>query len=434
MTILEIIAIVVVTVLAGFFAMAEFSIVSSRRSRLEQLAAKGHRGARIAIEIADNPIRFLAVIQVGTTLSTMLVGTLSGAILAVKLATWLADYAAIRPYSTTIAITVLIAATTWLSMVLAELVPKQLALNYPEAIAARVALPLSLLVRAAVPILWVLDSSSSFFLRLMRVRPTAEQAVTEEDIHSIVAEGAKLGVIHHLERDMIEGVLDLADSPVRSIMTPRPRIAWIDVKESGESVLSKIASCPYAQMLVCRDSLDEVIGFVRKQDLLDQYIRGEPIDIERAARSPLILSEVTSILRTLDRFRSSPVNEALVVDEFGTIQGIVTRTDLLESVAGDLAKVEGEIGPKVTRRGDDSFLIDAAMPIDEVAKLLDVGAMPSGDFVTLWGFVLSQLGHMPQRGEGFSWNNWDFSVMELDGGRAGRLLVERHHEKASRSG
>jgi putative hemolysin len=300
MTLVEIIAIVLVTMLAGFFAMAEFSIVSSRRNRLEQLAVDGHRGARIAIEIAADPIRFLAAIQVGTTLSTMLVGTLSGAVLAAKLATWLGEYTAIRPYSTTIAISVLIAATTWLSMVLAELVPKQLALKYPEAIAARVALRLSLLVRAAVPILWVLDGSSSFFLRLLRVRPAAEQSVTEEDIHSIVADGAKLGVIHHVERDMIEGVLDLADSPVRSIMTSRPRIAWIDLTDPRESVLTRIASCPYAQMLVCQGSLDDVIGVVRKQDLLDQHIRGEQIDIERAARSPLIVSEVTSILRTLE--------------------------------------------------------------------------------------------------------------------------------------
>jgi len=426
MTLVEIIAIILVTVLAGFFAMAEFSIVSSRRNRLEQLAANGHRGARIAIEIADDPIRFLAAIQIGTTLSTMLVGTLSGAILAVKLAAWLGDYAALRPYSTTIAISVLIVATTWLSMVLAELVPKQVALKYPEAIAARVALPLSFLVRAAVPILWVLDTSSSFFLRLMRVRPTIEQTVTEEDIHSIVAEGAKLGVIHHVERDMIEGVLDLADSPVRSIMTPRPQIAWISITEPLKSLLGKIAACPYAQMLVCRNSLDDVIGIVRKQDLLDQHIRGEQIDIERAVRRPLVVPEITSILRTLDLFRSAPVNEALVLDEFGTIRGIVTRTDLLESVSGDLAKVEGEIGPKAIQRGDHSYVLDATMPIAEVAKLLHITAMPAGDFVTLWGFVLAQLGHMPERGEGFSWNNWDFSVMETGIGRIGRLLVERH--------
>jgi len=426
MTIIEICVVLLLILLAGFFAMAEFSIVSSRRNRLEQLAAKGRSGARVAIKLAEQSTRFLAAVQVGTTLCTMLVGTLSGAILAVKFATWLNEYPAVAAYGTPTAIVVLVAATTFLSLLLGELVPKQLALKYPEPIAIWVAPPLSVLARAAVPIIWLLDISSNFVLRRIGLRPGVERNVTEDDIHSIVAEGAKLGVIHHVERDMIEGVLELADSPVRSIMTPRPQVAWIDINDSRDSILGKIASCPYAQMLVSRGSIDEVVGVVRKQDLLDQALRGVEIDIEHVARHPLIVPEGTSILRTLDLFRATPVNEALVVDEFGSIQGIVTRTDLLEAVAGDLAKVEGESGPKMTRRDDGSFLIDAAMPMDEVTKLLKQESPPPGDFVTLAGFVLSQLSHMPQRGERFVWGKWDFQVAEMDGRRIGRLLVQPH--------
>jgi putative hemolysin len=423
MTVLEIIVVLVLILGAGFFAMAEFSVVSSRRNRLEQLAARGHRGAQSAIELADQPVRFLAAVQVGATLSTMLVGALTGAVLAARLAGWLGQYPAIAPFCTPAAMVIVIAASTYVSLILGEMLPKQIALKYPEAVASRLAPTLAVLAWMAAPIVWALDSSTNLILRGLKLRKGSAQTVTEEDIHNIVAEGAKLGIIHHVERDMIEGVLDLADSPVRSIMTPRPHLAWVDINESRDSILGRVGSCPFAQLLVSRDSIDEVVGVVRKQDLLDQSLRGESIDIERAVRSPLVVPEGTSILRTLDLFRATPVNEALVVDEFGSVQGIVTRTDLLEAVAGDLAKVEGEPTGKVTRQADGSFIMDAAMPMDEAAKVLKPKSLPPGDFVTLGGFVLSRLNRMPECGEHFTWEDWDFQVAEVNRSRIGHLLV-----------
>ena len=238
MTIVEISVVLLLILLAGFFAMAEFSIVSSRRNRLEQLAAKGNRGARLAIELADQSTRFLAAVQVGTTLCTMLVGTLSGAILAVRLAAWLKEYPAIATYGTPAAIVILVAVTTYLSLILGELVPKQLALKYPERS------PCGLRRRSLFSPGGGADHLVARYLQQFRSAtdgtPTGvERKVTEEDIHSIVAEGAKLGVIHHVERDMIEGVLDLADSPVRSIMTPRPQLAWIDIDDSRDSIVAR---------------------------------------------------------------------------------------------------------------------------------------------------------------------------------------------------
>jgi putative hemolysin len=423
MTALEIILVLLLIVGAGFFAMAEFSVVSSRRNRLEQLAAQGHRGAQAAIELAEQPVRFLAAVQVGTTISTMLVGALTAAVLAPRLAGWLGGYTAIARFGTPAAMLIVIAASTYLSLMLGEMLPKQIALKYPEAIAARIAPTLSVVARLAAPIVWALDSSTSFILQRLRLGKGPERTVTEEDIHNIVAEGAKLGIIHHVERDMIEGVLDLADSPVRSIMTPRPHLMWININEPRDSMLSKVGNCPYAQLLVSRDTIDEFVGVVRKQDLLDQLLRGESIDIQRAARSPLVVPEGTSILRTLDLFRATPVNEALVVDEFGSIQGIVTRTDLLEAVAGDLARIEGEPVAKVIRQADGSLLMDAGMPMDEVAKVLKPKSLPTGDFVTLGGFVLSRLNHIPECGERFTWEEWDFKVEEANRSRIGRLLV-----------
>jgi hypothetical protein len=231
MTVLEIIAVLMLILGAGFFAMAEFSVVSSHRNRLEQLAAQGHRGAQAAIELAEQPVRFLAAVQVGTTLSTMLVGALTGAVLAARLASWVGGYRAIAPFGTLAAMIIVIAASTYVSLILGEMLPKQIALKYPEAIASRIAPSLAVLARVAAPIVWALDSSTNFVLCRLRLGKGPERTVTEEDIHNIVAEGAKLGIIHHVERDMIESVLDLADSPVRSIMTPRPHLIWMDINE-----------------------------------------------------------------------------------------------------------------------------------------------------------------------------------------------------------
>jgi CBS domain containing-hemolysin-like protein len=197
----------------------------------------------------------------------------------------------------------------------------------------------------------------------MNLRPRFERAVTEDDIHYLVAEGARLGVIHAVERDMIEGVLDLADSPVRTIMTPRPHVQWVDLNDPKEQIFSQIRTCPHAQLLVCRGSIDEVVGIVRKQDIADQVLDGQLPDLEQATRPPLIVHESTNVLRTLDLFRKTPVHTAIVVDEFGTLQGIVTRTDLLETVAGDLPKIDVPARPKVTQREDGSYLVDAFIPL-----------------------------------------------------------------------
>ena len=254
--------------------------------------------------------------------------------------------------------------------------------------------------------------------------------MTEEDIHSLVAEGARLGVIHRVEHDMIEGVLDLADSAVRTIMTPRPRIVWVDLNDSRDAVVQKISACPHAQILVCRGSIDEPVGVVRKQDLFDQCVAGRAIDVEQALHAPLIVPETTSILRTLDLFRNTPVHTALVVDEYGSIQGIATRTDLLEAVAGDLPEINAPSEPRVTKRDDGSLLVDGSVPIRDVASLLGLREPPPGDFLTLAGFLLSQFQHIPKSGEHLTWDDWRFEVVDMDGGRVDKVLIERRHDAA----
>jgi magnesium and cobalt exporter, CNNM family len=431
MLILEIIVVLALFMVNGFFAMAEFAIVSSRRSHLAHLLQEGRPGAQAALALIDDPARMLAAVQVGFTTSAMLAGVFSGATLAERLEEVLRVLPVLDTYSKPLSIVIMTIGVTYSALIIGELGPKHIALSNPEAIAIRVARPLALVARAAAPVIWLLNGSTRLFLRVLRLRPQLKRALTEDDIHYLVAEGARLGVIHAVERDMIEGVLDLADSRVRTIMTPRPHVQWVDLDGPKEQVLSGIRSCPHAQLLVCRGSIDEVVGIVRKQDLVDPFLDGRSPDVEQLTRPPLIVHESTTVLRTLDLFRKMPVHTAIVVDEFGALQGIVTRTDLLEAVAGDLPKIDSPARAKVTQREDGSYLIDAFVPFSDVMQLIGMCEAPSGDYVTLAGFVLSQLHELPKPGDHFVCGGWRFEVVDTDGRRIDMILVQRQLDETA---
>jgi putative hemolysin len=425
MLILEIIVVLALFVLNGFFAMAELAIVSSRRAHLERLAKEGWLGANAAIALADDPARMLAAVQIGFTTSATLAGIFSGATLAERLEDALLVVPMLAAYGKPLSIAIMTIGVTYTALIIGELAPKHIALNNPEAIAVRVAQPLALVARVSAPVIWLLNGSTGLLLRILRLRPRLKRAPTEDDIHYLVAEGARLGVIHNVERDMIEGVLDLADSPVRTIMTPRPRVQWLDLNSPKAEILSRVRSCPHAQLLACRGSIDEVVGIVRKQDLIDQVLDGRSPDVEQITQPPLIVHESTAILRTLDLFRKTPVHTAIVVDEFGAVQGIVTRTDLLETVAGDLPKISAPAGPKVTQREDGSYLIEASVPFPDVMQLIGMREAPAGDYVTLAGFILSQLHEIPKPGDHVVWGGWRFEVVDMDGRRIDMILAQR---------
>jgi putative hemolysin len=420
---LEGIVVILLLLFNGFLAMSEMAIVSSRRSRLEQLANEGNANARLAATLAADPSRFLTAVQMGMTLIGILAGVLSGNVLADRLEEWIDLYAITAPYGKPMAIGIVVLAVTYLSLIIGELVPKQIALKNPELIALRVARPLTLFANAAAPLGYFLDVSARFVIRRLGMRPGFERPVTGEDIQSLVRAAERSGALDKIEREMVEGVLDLENRAVRTIMTPRPLVVWLDLDEPEEAIVKKIRDCPYAQLVVSRGSIDEIAGIVRKQDLLEQVLDGHAVDVERALQPPLIVPEGASILRTLDLFRRTPVNTSLVVDEYGTVQGIVTRTDLLAAVAGDLPDVDVLPEPKVTRREDGSFLMDASMPIADL-KLHGFADLPRGDFVTLAGFVLAQLGHVPKADDQFNWNGWNFQVIEMDGRRVGKIVIK----------
>jgi len=420
---LEILVVVLLVLLNGFLAMSELAIVSSRRPRLERLAGEGRSGARFALALADDPGRFLATVQVGLTSIGILNGAFSGLTLGHRLGDWLDLYPAVAPYSKPLAVALVVMSVTYVSLVIGELAPKQIALKDPEQIAIHVARPLALFTHITAPVVWVLNVSTVSLLGLLGLRPGFERHVTDEDILGVIVEGEKSGLIHAAEREMVEDVLDLTSRTVNAIMTPKPDVVWIDLDAPPETIVQTVRACPFAQLLVCRRTMDNVIGVVRKQDLLNQALDRVPIDVSKALQAPLLIPESVSILRALDLFRRTPVNAAVIVDEYGSVQGLVTRTDLLEAVAGPLPEVDRRPEQKVIRREDGALLIDGATPVSEVAPLLGLSELPKKDAVTVAGLVLAQADHLPKMGEQFSCNGWRFEVAELDGARISKVLA-----------
>lgn len=310
----------------------------------------------------------------------------------------------------------------YLSLIFGELVPKTLALKNPELIAAWVARPLHIATVIGKPLVMILDISTRAALRIFGTRLEKKHAVTEEEIKDMIVEGSESGVIHATEREMLEGVLHLADRPIGSLMTPRPDIVWIDIEEPADHIPRALRACPHSWFPISRGVIDDIVGIGSKSDLLNLYLESKPIDIASIAHAPLVLHEGASILRTIDMFRKMPVNMAIVVDEYGSIQGIITQTDLLEAIAGELPGDERE-EPTVIEREDGSLLIDGMISIYDAADLLGISELPRGEFHTLAGFVLFQLGHVPKEGQHFTWEGWRFEVVDMDGRRIDKILV-----------
>jgi putative hemolysin len=423
MVALDIAVIVLIVLTNGFFAMSELAIVSVRRARLRQLAAAGDHRAGAALTIVDSPGRFLALVQIGVTLTAIFAGAFSGATLAERLAHWLTALPLAARYAKPAAIVLVVAPLSYASLLFGELVPKQIALANAETVVLRVARPLAVIAGIAAPVVWLLDRSVQGVLALFGVRPVSVRQVTEDEIRGVIAEGGESGAIRAAEREMIDEILFLSVRAVRTIMTARPAVCWIDLDEPRESALRTVRGCAHKQLLVSRGSIDKVAGVIDKEDLLDQALDGRPFDVEGALQTALIVHEGASILRALELFKNTPAHTAVIIDEFGVVQGIVTRTDLLEAIAGDLPDLDAAAPPDVVRRDDGALLINAAMPIAEVAELLGVRDLTSGDFLTLAGFVLFRLDHVPQIGEHFTWSGRRFEVAEMDGRRIGKVLV-----------
>ncbi len=410
--------------LNGVFAMSELAIVSARRPRLEAMARKGSKGAARAMALGADPGRFLSTVQIGITLIGILAGAYSGASLGGPTGQRLQTIGVPPEWAETMGFTIVIAATTFVSLVIGELVPKQFALRAPEPIAAAMALPMQWLARLTAPFVWLLDNTSALIFRILRLDRETQSHVTAEELHLIVAEASKSGVIEESERAIISGVVRLADRPVREVMTPRTEVAWIDVNASPEMLRIAILESGHSRVLVAEGSVDKVIGVVQSRDIVAALLNNKPLDLRALMRSAPILPDQVDAMDALGALRGAEVPMALVHDEYGHFEGIVTPVDLLAAIAGDFASDTDDDGePALVEREDGSLLISGWMAADSLAERLGLTLPEDRDYATVAGFVLETLKHIPETGEWFDAQGWRFEVVDMDGRKIDKLLV-----------
>ena len=419
---LEIAIVFLLTLMNGLLAMSELAVVSSRKSRLEHLANKGSHGARAALRLIDEPGRFLSTVQIGITLVGIIAGAFSGATLGQRLGGWLNTFPAISPYGTTAGIGVTVLVITYLSLILGEIVPKRIALAQPERIASLIAGPMRGLSLVAAPAVWLLHVSTERVLRVLGLSGVRETTVTEDEVKSLIAEGTQAGVFVPQEQEMIEGVLRLADRPVRVIMTPRSKIVWVDAKSDRKTILEMVESHRFSRLLVCDGTVDYPVGFVHTKNLLPEALRCVDGTLATLMKPLLCVPDSTPVLRLLNQFKKEKVHIAVVVDEYGTTEGLVTLTDVIEAIAGDLPERGEDSGPRIVQRDDGSWLVDGTLPTDEVETITGI---PMGkDVKMVAGFMLDHLGRIPEAGVSFMHENARFEVVDMDGNRIDKVLIE----------
>ncbi|MGH6893435.1 MAG: hemolysin family protein, partial [Dongiaceae bacterium] len=413
---LEIAIVLLLVFLNAFFAMSELAIVSSRRARLKPLADRGHRGARRALQLAEHPTRFLATVQFGITLVGIVAGAYSGTTLSEPVAYLIRDWPLVGEHAYPVAVTLVVAAITYLSLVVGELVPKRIAMSHAEAIAIRVSLPMAVLAKIGTPIVVVLRSSTEGLLRLLGVRHAAQNKITEEEIKVMIAEGAETGVFMPQERHMIEGVLHLADHSIRTIMTPRPDIEWLNVEEDASALTSKILAAEHSRLLLCERVVDEVLGFVYVKDLLAQIATGKALAPRDCLKTALTVHESTTVLRLLDLFRQKASNLAIVLDEYGSVEGIVTPRDIFAAIAGEFAE-DASDEPGIVQRQDGSWLIDGRLRMADLERAIGARGLADPEYATVAGLVLYRMGRLPRVGDSIEFGGYRFEVVDLDGRR-----------------
>jgi putative hemolysin len=426
--ILEIAVVVALTVLNGLFAMSETAMVSVRRARLRERAQGGDRGARAALELAEEPNRFLSTVQIGISLIGVLAGAFGGAALAGPLAEVLRAVPILAPYADLVAFAVVVGAITYLSLVIGELVPKRMALGAPEAVASLVARPMRLLSALTSPVVWFLGASTDAVLRLLRISPSAEDPVSEQEVEMLLEEGARAGIFEEEERDLARRALQLDDRPVRELMTPRPKIVWLDADDSPEEHRRVVAESRHSWFPVARGDLDDLLGLVSiKDDWARWGEAGNGAGLLDSLRRPPMVPEGAPATRALETFKRWGIPAAIVADERGNVEGLVTPTDVLEALVGDMSDVEDPAGEEsnVVAWADGSLLIDGLTAAGELKERLGLPELPyeDEDYQTAGGMVMAGLGRVPALGDSFEWEGWRFEVVDMDRNRVDKVLA-----------
>lgn len=421
---IDVLIILALVALNGVFAMSELAIVSSRKARLEAMVRSGKPGARAAMALAADPGKFLSTVQIGITLIGIGTGAYSGASLGTPTAARLEALGMPTALANNVAVALVIGLTTYASLIIGELVPKQIALRNPEPVASWLALPMTWLAALTKPIVWVLDASSILIFRLLGLNRESEEHVTAEELHLIVAEASKSGVIEEHERSIISGVVRLADRPVREVMTPRTEVDWLDSGLDDAAIRAKLLATPHSRLPVADGSIDAVIGVIQARDVAAALARGDSLDLKQLVRkAPFVVDQIDA-MDALDALRRADVPMALIHDEYGHFEGIVTPANLLAAIAGEFASdAEPGEAPNIVERDDGSLLVAGTTSADTLAERLGIELPEDRDYATAAGLALAIFRHLPVEGESFVEQGWRFEVVDLDGRRIDKLLV-----------
>jgi putative hemolysin len=421
---IEILTVAILTLVNGLLSMSELAVVSSRPARLKVMAAEGNKGAATALRLAEDPGKFLSSAQVGITLVGVLSGAFSGATLGLRLAQGLQEAGLPPNAANALGVGIVVVIITYLSLIIGELVPKRLALRDPERIAARAAPTMAMIAIIAAPLVWLLDLSSIGVLRLIGQAGEAEETLTDEEVKTIIAEAETAGVLETEERDMITGVMRFADRSARGLMTPRRDVEVIDLSEEPEEIMRALRATHRSMLPVQDGDADSIIGVLVRKDLIDLFADGKPLDVRSMVRKAPVVMDRTSALDVLRAIQSSVVHMALVFDEYGHFEGIVTSGDVLEAITGSFQEEEGD-EPAFVKREDGSYLVSGWMPVDEFSDKIGVPVSRDARFETVAGYVLAEINRLPEVGEAFVRGPWRFEVLDLDGRRIDKVLVQK---------
>lgn len=427
-TIIEILILLVLFIANGIFAMSEIAIVSLRKARLEHLAKKGDKRHQVALELSNSPGTFLSTVQVGITVIGIIAGVFSGATLAERLTAYFNQFPALREYSQFLGYFLVVSIITYLSLIIGELVPKRIAINNPEKISLIVAVPMKFISVMAKPIVSFLTGSSNLILKLLMIKPSTEPTVTEEEIRTMIREGKTAGIIEKTEKEILDSVFKFGDKRVESLMTPRTQISWLDVASPLEENLKLISETKYTYYPVCEDSIDNMLGIIRFKDLFNLILENKAVSIKDNLFRPLYIPETSRALTLLEKFKETKNHIAIVIDEYGGIQGLVTVTDIASQVLGEFPASDAPEEPAAIKREDGSWLIDGLIPVDNFKEIFNIESLEGEEeegFQTISGFIMMMLEKIPRSGDKFESDGITYEVVDMDGNRIDKVLVKK---------
>lgn len=419
---MEILIILFLILLNGVFSMSEIALISARKNRLETAAKKGNKNAKIALDLSNSPNEFLSTVQIGITLIGILTGIYSGDKITTDVKAFIAQFQALHAYSDSIAVGIVVVTLTFFSLILGELLPKRIGLNYPEAIAKAVAMPMKIVSTITMPFIWLLTTSTDFSLKMLQIKPTADGKVTEEEIKAIIKEGTEVGEVQEIEQDIVERVFHIGDRKVNSLMTHRSSMVYLSTEDTLQEIKAKVLDELHSVYPVCEENLDEVIGVVYLKDLFANFEKGA-FELKSIAKDPIYFIEHTSAYKALENFKKSKVHYAFVTDEYGVFQGIITLNDILEALVGDASDFDDD-EYKLIANEDGSWLVDGQYSLHDFLTYFDMDELTTDyEVTTVSGFIITELGAIPKQGDRLIWNKLEFEARKMDGVKIEKVVI-----------